>query len=58
MWATCWALDGLAGGARVDGEHEIAARLLACSGKLAARAGYRPPPRERALRQQDLAELR
>ena len=54
LWATCWALDGLAGAARARGELDIAARLLACSGKLATRAGYRPPPHERVVREADV----
>ncbi len=58
LWATCWALDGLAGGARVAGQPEAAASVLAYSGMLAARAGYRQPPREQQLRDQDIAALR
>jgi predicted ATPase/DNA-binding SARP family transcriptional activator len=58
LWATCWALDGLAGAARLRGELEIAARLLASSTKLADRSWYVPSPRERDLREEDLAALR
>jgi predicted ATPase/DNA-binding SARP family transcriptional activator len=58
LWATCWALDGLGGIARTVGEPEIAARLLAHSGRLASRAGYRPPPHELTLRCADLTALR
>ncbi len=57
LWATCWALDGLAGAARLLGELEIAARLLASSTKLAERSWYVPSPRERELRDEDLAAL-
>jgi tetratricopeptide (TPR) repeat protein len=58
LWATCWALDGIAGAALAAGEPETAARLQACSGRHAARAGYRPPPREHAIRDADARELR
>lgn len=58
LWATCWALDGLAGVARAVGEPELSARLLAHSARLASRAGYRPSPHEQRLREQDLAALR
>jgi|GEM_PF-532013 len=57
LWATCWALDGLGGVARKVGEADIAAQLLAYSGRLASRAGYRQPPHELALRIADLAAL-
>jgi tetratricopeptide (TPR) repeat protein len=57
LWATCWALDGLGGIACTFGEPEIAAQLLAHSGRLASRAGYRPPPHELSLRQADLSAL-
>lgn len=58
LWATCWSLDGLAGVARAFGEPRVAARLLAHSGRLASRAGYRQAPHELRLRRQDLAALR
>ncbi|MDX6719609.1 MAG: hypothetical protein QOJ63_1863 [Solirubrobacteraceae bacterium] len=58
LWATCWALDGLAGAARLLGELEIAARLLASSTKLAERSWYVPSSHERDLREEDLAALR
>lgn len=57
LWATCWALDGLAGVARAFGEPLVAAKLLAHSGRLASRAGYRQSPHELRLRQEDLAAL-
>jgi hypothetical protein len=58
LWSTCWALDGLAGAALELGEPEIAARLLASSAKLAKRSWYVPSPRERELRDRDVAALR
>ena len=58
LWATCWALDGIAGVAVAFGEPEIAARLLAHSGRLASRAGYRQSPHELTLRQDDIRRLR
>jgi predicted ATPase len=58
LWATCWALDGLAGAARAAGESEIAARMLGKSAGLAARSWYVPSPRERQLRDTDVASLR
>jgi predicted ATPase/DNA-binding SARP family transcriptional activator len=58
LWATCWALDGLAGAARTLDQPEIAARLYAHSGRVEERAGYRPPPHERAIRDHDIDELR
>ena len=58
LWATCWALDGIAGVAVVLGEPEIATRLLAHSGRLASRAGYRQSPHELTLRQGDIRRLR
>ncbi|HEX4362909.1 MAG TPA: BTAD domain-containing putative transcriptional regulator [Solirubrobacteraceae bacterium] len=58
LWATCWALDGLAGAALQRGEGEIAARLLASSTRLAQRSWYMPSPRERELREADLEVLR
>ena len=58
LWATCWALDGLASAARVYGDAEIAAQLLATSGRLADRSHYLQPPREREQRDADLAALR
>lgn len=58
LWATCWALDGLAGLARASDEPEIATRLLAHSGRLAGKAGYRPTPHESRLRDLDIAALR
>jgi non-specific serine/threonine protein kinase len=58
QWATCMALDGIAGIARVAQEPEIAARLLAYSRSLAARAGDRQSPHERELRDDDLVALR
>jgi len=57
LWATCSALDGIAGCARRDGEPELAVRLLARSGKLAQRAGYVQAPHERALRTADVLAL-
>jgi hypothetical protein len=57
-WATCWALDGIAGAALAAGEREIAARLLAHSAKLSARSGFSQPPREMELRERDAAQLR
>lgn len=58
LWATCSALDGLAGVARIVAEPEIATRLLAHSARLAKRAGYGLPVRERELRDRDVAALR
>jgi predicted ATPase/DNA-binding SARP family transcriptional activator len=58
LWATCWALDGLAGAARRFREPEIATRLLASSTKLAARSWYMPSPGERELRGDDHDSLR
>jgi predicted ATPase/DNA-binding SARP family transcriptional activator len=58
LWATCWALDGIAGIACAAREPDLAVRLLACSGKLAARAGYMQSPHERGLRERDLGALR
>ena len=58
LWATCWALDGLAGVALTVGELELAVRLLAHSGRLASRAGYRQSPHELLLREDDLRTLR
>jgi tetratricopeptide (TPR) repeat protein len=58
LWATCSALDGIAGVARAVNEPEIATRLLAHSGRLAACAGYRHSPHERALRDDDIEALR
>jgi non-specific serine/threonine protein kinase len=58
LWATCWALDGIAGVARAANEPEAATRLLAHSGRLASRAGYRHSPHERALRDDDIEALR
>lgn len=58
LWATCWALDGLAGVALTVGEPELAVRLLAHSGRLASRAGYRQSPHELRLREDDLRTLR
>jgi len=58
LWSTCWALDGLAGAARTYGDAEIAAQLLATSGRLAGRSHYLQPPHERELREADLAALR
>lgn len=57
LWATCWALDGIAGIARVVGEPQIATRLLAHSGRLATRAGYRQSPHELRLRESDITHL-
>ncbi|HEX4345476.1 MAG TPA: BTAD domain-containing putative transcriptional regulator [Solirubrobacteraceae bacterium] len=57
LWATCWALDGIAGLARTGGEPDLAARLLACSGALAAGAGYMQSPYELGLRERDLELL-
>ena len=58
LWATCWALDGLAGAALEFDELEIAARMLATSATLAARSWYQPSPRERELRDHDIDALR
>ncbi len=58
LWATCSALDGIAGVARRFGDAELAVRLLACSGHLAKRSGYRPSLPERRIREADLAALR
>ncbi|RKQ93820.1 putative ATPase [Solirubrobacter pauli] len=58
LWATCSALDGIAGAAQRREENELAARLLACSGRLAERSGYRPSVADRQLREQDLARVR
>jgi predicted ATPase len=58
LWATCWALDGLAGAARSYGDAEIAAQLISTSGKLADRSHYVQPPHERELRDAHLAALR
>ena len=58
LWATCWALDGIAGVACAAGEADLAARLLACSATLATRAGYMQTPHERRLRERDIAALR
>ena len=57
LWATCWALDGLGGIARLIAEPDVAAILLAHSGRLASRAGYYQPPHELRLRLADLAAL-
>jgi predicted ATPase/DNA-binding SARP family transcriptional activator len=57
LWATCWALDGISGVARSFGEPEIATCLLAHSGRLASRAGYRQSPHELRLREEDIAAL-
>ena len=58
LWARCWALDGIAGVACAVGQAELAACLLACSGKLAATARYRQSPHEHALLERDLATVR
>ena len=58
LWATCWALDGLAGAAVRQGEPAIAVRLLACSTSLAQRSLYAPSPHEQALRDAHVAALR
>ena len=58
LWATCSALDGIAGVACQYGEYWLAARLLACSDVLAARAGYERPPHERARRAAEDRKLR
>ena len=58
LWATCWALDGIAGLACAAGEDELAVRLFACSGRLAKRAGIQQFPTERRLRESDIGTLR
>ena len=58
LWARCWALDGIAGVACAVEAEELAACLLACSGKLAATAGYRQSPHEHALREGHLETIR
>lgn len=58
LWATCSALDGIGGVAVAFGELELAARLLARSDTLAARAGYERPPEERRRRAAEDGEIR
>jgi non-specific serine/threonine protein kinase len=58
LWGTCSALDGIANAACRHGEHELAARLLGCSGVLARRSGYRPTVHEAVIRAADVEALR
>jgi predicted ATPase/DNA-binding SARP family transcriptional activator/tetratricopeptide (TPR) repeat protein len=57
LWATCRAIDGLAGVALNRGEPHDAARLLAFASKLASSTRYRPAPLELEVRNRDMARI-
>jgi predicted ATPase/DNA-binding SARP family transcriptional activator len=57
LWATCTALDGIAAVAAARGDADLAARLMACSQRLADRAGYRQSAYEQELRAAEVTKL-
>jgi predicted ATPase/DNA-binding SARP family transcriptional activator len=58
FWATCWAIDGVAGVACAERQLPLAARLFACAEALGTRAGYHQPAHESLLRDNDVTTLR
>ena len=57
LWATCSALDGIAGAASAFGEPELAVRLFARSARIADRSPYQHPPYEQRRNAADRRRL-